>query len=221
MSQRIYCISGLGANEQVFSKLQLENIELVFLNWLVPMVNEPIESYAKRMFQDVKEEHPLLMGVSFGGMICIEIAKLFEIKKLILISSVKQKTEIPFWFRTAATLQLHRFIRPETAKILSPFENYFLGVQGIDEKKMTNTFRKQVDKNYLRWAIHQIVHWSNVTIPSNCLHIHGTGDRIFPSRYVKADYLIQNGGHFMVYNKASEISPIINRELSSIYSPVK
>jgi hypothetical protein len=33
MSQRIYCISGLGANEKVFSRLQLPGYELVHNAW--------------------------------------------------------------------------------------------------------------------------------------------------------------------------------------------
>ena len=91
MSQRVYCISGLGANEQVFSKLQLPGTELIFLKWLVPHKEELITSYAKRMFEQVKDEHPVMMGVSFGGIICIEIANLFPVQKLFLISTIKRR----------------------------------------------------------------------------------------------------------------------------------
>ena len=32
--------------------------------------------------------NPILIGLSFGGMMCIEIAKLIPVEKVILISSI-------------------------------------------------------------------------------------------------------------------------------------
>jgi hypothetical protein len=107
-------------------------------------------------------------------------------------------------------------VRPRPHPILYPIENFFLGAESKEDKQIANAFRKEVNPEYLQWAIHQIVSWKNVTIPQNYIHIHGTGDRLFPIRNVKADYVIRKGGHFMVYNKAPEISAIINRELELI-----
>ncbi len=216
MNQRIYCISGLGASEQVFSKLNLPGTELIVLKWLIPNQHESFADYSRRMFEQITEKKPVLMGVSFGGMTCIEMANQFPIRKLILISSIKTKKELPLWMQGTGKLQLHRLVRPRPHPILYPIENFFLGAKSKEDKQIANAFRKEVDQEYLQWAIHQIVSWKNVTIPQNYIHIHGTGDRLFPIRNVKADYVIRKGGHFMVYNKAVEISAIINRELELI-----
>lgn len=215
MNQRIYCISGLGANEEVFSRLHLPGTELVVLKWLVPEQDESFAAYSRRMFDQVTDENPVMIGVSFGGMTCIEMANQFPVKKLLLISSVKTKAELPFWMKATGKLHLHRLLQPRPHPLLYPIENFFLGAVSKEEKLIANSFRKEVNSEYLQWAIHQIVSWKNVTIHGNITHIHGTGDRLFPFRNVQADYTIREGGHFMVYNKAAEISAIIHRELES------
>jgi pimeloyl-ACP methyl ester carboxylesterase len=197
MSQPIYCISGLGADERAFSRLQLPGTDLHFIKWIDPEPNESFTDYAKRMSCFITEPEPIIIGLSFGGMLAVELTKLIKVKKLILISSVKTRNEEPWWMRT----------------LLYPIENYFLGTHTKPEKKLANHFRETVNKEYLKWAIHQIVNWSNVTIPPNCLHIHGNADKLFPIRYVKADYVIDKGSHFMVFNKADEIGRIISAEL--------
>ena len=58
--------------------------------------------------------------------------------------------------------------------------------------------------------------WKNKTIPDNLVHIHGTADRVIDARKINADYLVQEGSHFMVINKAEEINRIINRELKDL-----
>jgi len=213
MSQSIYCISGLGADERAFSRLQLPGYELHFLRWIDPEPNESFADYAKRMSSFITEPESIIIGLSFGGMLAIELTKLIKVKKLILISSVKTRNEEPWWMRTSGKLKLHQLIKPQPHPLLYPIENYFLGTHTKAEKKLANYFRETVNKEYLKWAIHQIVNWSNVTIPANCLHIHGNADKLFPIRYVKADHVIDKGGHFMVFNKAEEISRIISAEL--------
>lgn len=213
MSQRIYCISGLGANEQVFSRLQLPGYKLVFLQWMEPELNESIQSYAQRMALLITEKRPVLLGVSFGGMLAVEISKLIEVEKLILVSSVSSREDIPWWMRTAGALRLHKLIRPRPHPLLYPIENYFLGAASKPEKKIANHFRQTVNDRFLQWSINEIVTWSNVTKPGNCIQIHGTADKLFPVRKSKVKHLIQKGGHFMVYNRAAEVSTILLQEL--------
>ena len=68
---------------------------------------------------------------------------------------------------------------------------------------------KDTDNTFLRWAIHQIVNLKNEVHLDNVVSIHGTSDRLLPHR--DADFKIENGGHLMIINKASEISKVIKR----------
>ena len=213
MSQRIYCISGLGADEKVFSQLTLPGCELVVLPWLMPQQNESIQQYARRMAVSIREERPVLLGVSYGGMVAIEISKLLTVQKLILVSSVTTKHALPWWMRATGKLGLHKLLQPRPHPLFYPIENYFLGTVSKTEKRMANQFRKKVDGSFVQWAINEIVTWKNVTKPSNYLQIHGTNDKLFPVSKSEAAYIVKGGGHFMVYNRAAEISAIILNEL--------
>ncbi|HEY6953910.1 MAG TPA: alpha/beta hydrolase, partial [Flavisolibacter sp.] len=87
-TQNIYCISGLGADEKAFERLEVRGCALQHINTLPPIENESLSAYAARMFEQVKEENPIILGISFGGMIAIEMAKQSAIQKLILVSTI-------------------------------------------------------------------------------------------------------------------------------------
>ena len=98
----IYCISGLGADDRAFSKLEINNYSLKVIPWLEPHKKETIQHYAKRMRAGIDSDNPILMGLSFGGMVCIEIAKQIPVQKIIIISSIKSFLELPQWMKTIA-----------------------------------------------------------------------------------------------------------------------
>jgi pimeloyl-ACP methyl ester carboxylesterase len=206
MSTTIYCISGLGADEKAFSKLAVPGYQLHCLPWLLPEPNEPIAAYARRMLSAIPESNPILMGLSFGGMMCIEIAQQIPVHKVILISSVKTRMELPRWMKWAGKLRLHKVIPLKSSKITEPLQNYNLGVTNEEERQMAAAFRRNVDIRYTNWAIHQVLTWRNTRVPENLYHIHGDKDRMFPLKKLTPDYTIENGGHFMILNKAEEIS---------------
>ncbi|MFT3844379.1 MAG: alpha/beta hydrolase [Lacibacter sp.] len=220
MSRKIYFISGLGANEQVFTRLQLTDVVPVYLKWIIPQKNELIQNYAKRMLQQIDEPNPVLLGLSFGGMIAVEMAKQYPVQHIILVSSVKTRNELPWWMKAAGKLKLHKIIKTKPNPVLYPVEDFFLGAVSDEEKKLVTQFRQNVDDVYLEWAINVIVNWNNVTIPENITHIHGITDKIFPIGNIQADYNISGGGHFMVYNKAEDVSRFINSVLKK-YPGVK
>jgi len=206
----IYCISGLGADERAFSKLKVNGYKLQVIPWLIPQTNEKIEDYAKRMRVSITEANPILMGLSFGGMICTEIAKQVPVSKIIIISSVKSAKELPFWMKAAATLKLHKIVPLKSTKLTQPIQNKMLGVTSAEEKSLVASLRREADLPYTNWAENQAINWKNDWKHPNIYHIHGDNDNMFPIKNIKADYTIKNGGHFMIMNRAAEVSEFIN-----------
>jgi pimeloyl-ACP methyl ester carboxylesterase len=206
----IYCISGLGADERAFSKLKVNGYKLQVIPWLIPQTNEKIEDYAKRMRVSITEANPILMGLSFGGMICTEIAKQVPVSKIIIISSVKSAKELPFWMKAAATLKLHKIVPLKSTKLTQPIQNKMLGVTSAEEKSLVASLRREADLPYTNWAVNQAINWKNDWKHPNIYHIHGDNDNMFPIKNIKADYTIKNGGHFMIMNRAAEVSEFIN-----------
>lgn len=214
----IYCISGLGADERVFKKLNIQ-ADLQFVQWVKPEPGETIQNYAHRLSSQIKDDNPIIIGLSFGGMMAIELSRILSISKVILISSVKSEKELPFWMRTCGQWKLDRALpdRPlgsiPGSKAIRPIQNYFLGASTEEEKRIANEYRDNIDPQYLKWSINQVLNWKNDWLPSEMVHIHGNKDHIFPLKKVKPTHVINGGGHFMIMNHHKEISNILKEVL--------
>ncbi|MGB4775107.1 MAG: alpha/beta hydrolase, partial [Daejeonella sp.] len=106
----IYIFSGLGADERVFQTLDFSGLKVTFIHWLTPHKAETIEVYAKRLTSQITINKPVLIGLSFGGIMAVEVAKQINTEKIILIASAKIRQEIPFYYRFAGKLSLHKLI---------------------------------------------------------------------------------------------------------------
>lgn len=199
----------MGADERIFSRLALHEHSVTHIPWKIPVKNETLDDYAKRMAAKIDADDPVIIGVSFGGMVAIEISKFFPVKKIVIISSIKTKFEKPFYFKAAAALRINKIIPLRPYKILEPFENFNLGIKTTEEKALAADFRKHLNIDYSNWAIDQVLHWNNTEVPANLVHLHGSNDHVLPIKYTSPDYVIHEGGHLMVYNRAAEINPIL------------
>ncbi len=216
-STPVYCISGLGADHRVFERLTLPGCTLYPLEWLIPLDEEPADHYAARMAKGITHERPILMGLSFGGMMAGRIAQLVPLSRLWLISTVTSREEMPGYMRWGKYIPFHELAyKIQPGKWLTPIENYNLGVESQDEKDMVAQFREKVDPGYLRWALHTIMHWEDAPRVPYSFQVHGAQDRIFPIKYVHPDATVAEAGHFMVYNRANQVSQILQNDLSNI-----
>jgi len=207
LTNELYLLSGLGADKRVFDFLDLHGFKLIHIDWIKPLEDEKIESYAHRLLLQIKTSRPTMIGVSFGGIIAIEIAKQIEINKLILISSVKTKADIPFRYRLAGNLWMNKLI-PAPLYRKANFVVYWLfGIRKKKEKELLKTIMDDADNDFVDWATNEIVTWENEKQVPNVVTIHGTADRIFP--FKEADHKVEHGGHLMVVSKADEVSRIL------------
>lgn len=207
--KEIFLISGLGADRRVFEFLDLSGYNLNYVDWIPSQLNESIEHYAQRLLEQIPVENPILIGVSFGGMMAVEIGKLIKTEKIILISSIQTKDELPGYLNLVARSKVDWLIpTPPPRWILF----YLFGVKGKYEKELLAGIVRDTDPTFFKWALNKIFSWKNGVDLPNLIRIHGTDDRIFPNR--KADYLIPHGGHFMIVTKAAEVSICIKRSLT-------
>src|SRR5690606_32143599 len=110
LTQEIYIFSGLGADERVFQQLDFSNFRTTFVEWIVPQDPDTIEQYATRLLDQINSTKPVLIGLSFGGLIAVEVAKQIDTQQVIIIASAKTRHEIPFYYRIAGRLGLHKLL---------------------------------------------------------------------------------------------------------------
>lgn len=206
---KIYVLSGLGVDERVFDTFEFNDSIVRFISWIPPLKKESLADYAKRIAMQIEDEHPVIIGLSFGGMVAVEIAKIRKVKKVIVLASAKERAELPKLYLFIGQWRLHRLMPSFVLKQCNFLTYWFFGVHTEKEKKMLQRIILDTDERFLTWAIHAILTWQNKEIPGNLVHIHGSKDHILPCNLVKYDYLIEGGGHFMTVNRAQEIEQII------------
>jgi esterase/lipase len=201
----IYIFTGLGADERVFHKIHFKNYNAIHIKWVTPLQNESIENYALRLTQQITSSNPILLGLSFGGMMAVEVAKHIATEKIILVSSSKNKVEIPFYYRLAGKIRLHKIIRAKFLVRANKITNKIFSVRSSEDKKIISSMIGASDVDFLNWAIDKIVNLKNEVVHKNLTHIHGTADRILPFKFVQADVIIKGGTHLMIMNRAAEV----------------
>lgn len=212
--KKIYVFSGLGADERAFQNIDFSGLPVTFIRWIKPHSQETIEAYTTRLLEQIKDESPILIGLSFGGMVAIEMSRQIPTEKVILIASAKTRKEIPFYYRWSGTFRLHRLLPAHFFTQANSINNWLFGAESAAEKELLKAILADTDPQFFKWAIDKITRWENTSLPENTFHIHGTNDRILPFRYVKCNAEIQNGGHLMTINRAKELNEILHRELN-------
>ncbi len=208
---KIYFLSGLGADESVFKALHLPGVERVYLNWMEPLPKESIEAYAQRMADRITEPNPIIIGLSFGGMMAMEIAKLIPVKQLILVSSAKTRKELPPYFAVCSYVPLHKLLPLQTVAYSNTLMGFFFGVRTATQKEQLKNIIRNTTKGFNQWAINVLVNWKNQQINAPVFHIHGNADKLLPLSFVRPDIIIEGGNHFMIMQKAKEISAHIQQ----------
>ena len=213
----IYFMPGLAAGPEIFTNLELdpEKFTLHYLKWINPIsVAEKIDNYAYRLSKEIKEESPILIGVSFGGIMVQELAKFVNPKKVIIISSVKSPNELPGRFKFAKFTRIYKLF---PIKIIENFEDYTKYFLGKSLKKKANLYKKYLyvrSKESLKWSIYTIIKWEQIKPIESIVHIHGDADMVFPIKNIENAIEIKNGTHAMILTKAKEISKIIDTVLT-------
>lgn len=210
--KELFLLSGLGADQRVFEFLDLSPYHITHVEWIDPLPKESIQAYAKRLLGQIHHPKPTLLGVSFGGMMAIEIGKLIPTEQIILISSAQTRSEIPSSFRWVGKLKFHHLIPDSFLNAPNAVLHSLFSVTESWEKELLDQIIRDTDPEFLRWALDRIISWENKTPLSNIISIHGTADKMFP--HAKADYSINKGGHFMVVNRAKEVSACIHTVLT-------
>ena len=210
---KVYCIPGVGGGEKIFSRLRLKKAEVVPLKWLQPERGENLPSYAKRLAAQIDTSRPFwLLGVSFGGMVAIELSRFLSPGRIVLVSSVRNRAELPWYGKLLGKMGVHHLAAMPLARSLVPLSSSILGVETEEDYQLLKELVNTTDGPFLRWSIRQSWRWNpEYPPPANLVHIHGTADRIFPARFVNPDIWIEGGGHFMIVSRADEIGALLDR----------
>lgn len=200
----------MAADSRVFKHLQLPNgIEPVFLEWIEPLQNESLSAYAKRLSGQMDTSQTFaLMGLSMGGMIAVEIAKIYPPIKTILVSSIPLSSQLPKFYKLAGKLRLYKMVPVRLIKHASMVKRFF-ATESADDKKTLRSVVIESDATFIRWAMEAVIKWQNDFLPKPYYHIHGSKDEILPMKYTHPTHIVAGGKHLMVMTRAGEINLLL------------
>lgn len=205
---KLYLIGGLGADERVFNYLRLDS-ETQIIKWIDPKPKEKLKDYSIRLLQQINQDEEFgILGVSFGGIIAIEISKLIKPKKLILVSSVETSAQLPQTYISIGKTQVLNLIPNQLIKPPKPLLGFLFGAKN---KRLLKQIINDTEPEFIRWALNTIINWSNQETPIEAIRIHGTKDKLIPLKGEAIE--INDGGHFMIVDRAEEISKLINEQI--------
>ncbi|WP_310556378.1 alpha/beta hydrolase [Flavobacterium sp.] len=199
----VYFMPGMAASSLIFERIKLPEdvFETHLLDWFMPEKSQTLEEYAKQMALNVKHDNAVLIGVSFGGILVQEMAPFLNLKKLIIISSVKNNSELPQRMKLAKTTKAYKLLPTGMAQNLEVLSKYAFGAVVKQRLKLYEKYMSMRDKIYLDWSIEQIINWSRTQTDENVIHIHGDADEVFPIKNIKNAIPLKEATHIMILNR--------------------
>jgi pimeloyl-ACP methyl ester carboxylesterase len=213
---KVYLISGLGADSRLFKNVVLPaGYEVVLVDWLIPNSTDTLTTYSQNIIHEYSiNENSIVIGVSLGGMISVEIAKQVKLDKVILISSIKTDSEAPWYFKFFRSLPVYKAIpgklMPHVGFLIKPM----FGNMNANDLQLFKSMLRNSSPVFLKWAMRAALYWKNNIVFSNLYHIIGDNDMVFPYKNIKNPTAIIKGGtHIMVFDKADEINKLLTEIL--------
>ena len=206
----VYLMPGMAANSKIFEYIRLPEIYQIHkLDWIIPKKNETLKFYAKRICKKIDQPDPILIGVSFGGILIQEVSKYLNYKKIVIISSIKTNEELPISMKMAKKTKIHKIL---PFKWINNIDKLALFAFGDGIKKKVKLFQKYLsykDPNYLKWAMDCIVNWEQKEIIKEIIHIHGKKDNVFPVKNLSGRVYLIEGNHAIIITRANQINKLL------------
>ena len=206
-NKSIYLIPGLGADASLFDQYEFPGYRLQVVDWIAPQQQESLVSYAQRLALTIPETEPMLLGVSFGGMIATEISRQKSGASVILLSSVSCYDNIPRLVQWAAASGLIKWLPNRLLQRPGWIAGKFFGITSPEGKQQLTQILRNTPPGFTRWAVQAIGRWRGKKADAVKLHIHGSSDLVLPPRG-KVDHLL-SGGHFIVFENARKINELV------------
>ncbi|MFD2824048.1 alpha/beta hydrolase [Lacinutrix iliipiscaria] len=199
----VYFMPGMAANPSIFENIKLpeDQFKIHWLEWMIPIKDETLSAYAKRMILNIKHQDVVLLGVSFGGVLVQEMSKHMQLRKLIIVSTIKTKYEMPKRMKLVRLTKAYKVLPTSLASNIDVLAKYAFGKSVTKRVALYKRYLSMSDKRYLDWAIKEMVCWNQDKPIAGVIHIHGNNDMVFPYKNIKNCITVTEGTHIMIINK--------------------
>lgn len=209
-------LSGLGADMRIYRHFDLgPQYEIVALPWLPVGESKTLGDYARLLHSHYAPEPPFALGgVSMGGMLAQEWARLARPEHLILISTATSRADMAGAIRLAAGLHVGPLLSKSILTTLGVMGDKFTSKTKKGRSLFLDMLRES-DAALLEFGARAILDWSPPGVEVPYTRIHGTLDRVFPYGKWEDCRTVEGGNHFMIFDKGATISKMVRAGLDS------
>lgn len=195
---------GMGADSGMYPRVHYQHMSGVdFVDWPPYQGETTITALARRMIDEYKISSACIVGgASLGGMVAVEIARLLNSDRVILIGSTTHKAAIhPALMRLSGVAHLAHVSQLQwiAGKINRSGENLFLSMF------------ENADGDFMKAMAQAICHWRGMD-GHRCRvhHIHGASDKVIlpPSRGAT---IVPGAGHLLPMTHGDVVARFIHR----------
>lgn len=210
----LHCISGLGADQRMFQRLRIAGWELKEVPWPHIDRHDDMACYAQKVAALIPEgpEHAIL-GLSFGGMLASEIARVRPEQRVIIVSSAKEPAELGPANGILKFIVTRRLFPVGLMRIPNKVILRRFGAYDEQSQLLLRTTLDDSSDHLVSVAGKVIMEWKSTPAPPAIVHIHGTVDQIIKPEPVHPTHWVEGGEHMMIFTKAEEVSELIGRHL--------
>ena len=213
---KLYIIPGQGSDYRIFKYFKFDNFDTVNIKYIIPDRHETMQTYAHKLATqiDTSSEYSII-GVSLGGMLAVEMSEFLNPKKVIIISSAKNRTELPFRYKFMRYFPINKIFGGFFIKTMAPIAQKIVEPDSKNNRETFKAMLKSKNKKFMKRSVNMIINWKRKTNTKNIIHIHGDSDHTIPLRNIKnPNYIIKNGSHMMTLTQGPIIIKIVNKFLS-------
>jgi pimeloyl-ACP methyl ester carboxylesterase len=207
---KVYFIPGIGADYRLFTHIRLpDGYEPSHIHWTTPHKNEKLSEYAFRLTSQIDTTQPfILIGMSLGGIMSVEIAKRINPLCTIIVSSIPVSSHMPVYFRLAGKLRLGKLLPASFMKMAASIKHILTMRPAANRRLMLDIIRAG-DKYFIRWALNAVLEWKNEDLPQPLYHIHGTRDEVFPISLTTPTHIVKKGDHNFLLSRPETLNHML------------
>ena len=216
---KAYFLPGMAADRRLYSKMTIEGVEPVFIDWPHPGQAKTLTDYAHVLvdrFITPQEPH-VLVGSSMGGMMAVELAHLTSPLHTYLLSAPATRREFPQLLNRLRASRLHKALGPKIVFRINRLADVFMGFKTEEDRALFYEMLEGYGPEFLHFAVNAVLEWDRQEPPAAYTQILGSEDKLFPPKRAEAQaHVIEGGGHFTTFEYPDELSALLNHAFSEL-----
>lgn len=209
---QVFLITGFGLDKRAFSPLHLPKDPYRLIDLVSILKGETLQTYAWRLAKEMGlKAGDIVGGVSLGGMLALEMAKIIQVRGVILIASTTHPRYIrnPFLKLARIAPYIPNFLIRQIFKMV-PRVLKWQRMLSPEGQSLLTEIMGAFPPQLLRQFPPLVKNWQGCAPPLNFLRIHSDGDwMIKPDGFAENKTILKGKNHLITVSHPKEVRAFI------------